>query len=286
MDGSDLRAVTRREFLLTSGVGVAATRLAFATSSPVTRPSSLSTVGLQLYTVRQSMQESVERTLEQVARIGYKEVEFAGYFGRTPRQIRSWLDTNGLVAPSSHGGDLNTIRTRWAQALEDAKIVGHRYLVCASLPRSEQTADGYKRVAAEFNRAGEEAAKAGITFAYHNHDFEFRPLGDTIGYDILLAERDPKLVQMQMDLFWIVKGGRDPLVYFAKHPGRFFSVHVKDMDANGAMVDVGAGRLPFAKYFAQATQAGIRHYFVEHDNPDDPIASIRASYEYLAKLPG
>lgn len=232
------------------------------------------------------MQQSVERTLEEVARIGYREVEFAGYFGRTPQQIRSLLDANGLAAPSSHGGDLNTIRTRWAQALEDATIVGHRYLVCASLPRSEQTADGYKRVAAEFNRAGEEAAKAGITLAYHNHDFEFRPVGDTIGYDLLLAECDPTLVQMQMDLFWIVKGGRDPLAYFAKHPGRFYSVHVKDMDASGAMVDVGAGQLPFAKYFGQAAQAGIRHYFVEHDNPADPLASIRASFEHLARLPG
>ena len=283
-DGGAL-PLTRREFLAASGLALGIPSFVGAAESPVTSHESLSVIGVQLYTVRQAMQESVESTLEQVARIGYKEVEFAGYFRRTPQQIRSLLDGHGLAAPSSHGGDLNTIRTRWAQALEDARVVGHRYLVCASLPRSEQTADGYKRVAAEFNRAGEEAARAGIMLAYHNHDFEFRPLGDTIGYDILLAECDPKLVQMQMDLFWIVKGGRDPLAYFAKHPGRFCSVHVKDMDANGGMVDVGAGRLPFAAYFAQAKYAGIRHYFVEHDNPGDPMASIRASYEYLAKMP-
>lgn len=281
-----MASLTRRELLALAGASLGAAAFGRPAASRVASRESLSVIGVQLYTVRRSMQESVERTLEQVARIGYREVEFAGYFDRTPQQIRSLLDANGLVSPSSHGGDLNTIRTRWAAALDDAKIVGHRYLVCASLPRSEQTADGYRRVAAEFNRAGEEAAKAGITFAYHNHDFEFRPLGDTIGYDILLAECDPTLVQMQMDLFWIVKGGRDPLAYFAKHPGRFCSVHVKDMDANGAMVDVGAGQLPFATYFAQARQAGIRHYFVEHDNPGDPMASIRASYEHLAKLPG
>lgn len=286
MDRSDWQRLTRRDFLLASGATLATGRIALAAPSLVTRHASLSVIGVQLYTVRRSMQESVERTLEQVAQIGYREVEFAGYFGRTPGEIKSLLEANGLAAPSSHGGDLNTIRTRWAQALEDAKLVGHRYLVCASLPRAEQTADGYKRVAAEFNRAGEEASKAGITLAYHNHDFEFRPLGDTIGYDILLAECDPKLVAMQMDLFWIVKGGRDPLAYFARHPGRFYSVHVKDMDASGAMVDVGAGQLPFATYFAQAQPAGIRHYFVEHDNPGDPLASIRASYEHLAKLPG
>jgi sugar phosphate isomerase/epimerase len=230
------------------------------------------------------MRENVERTLEQVARIGYKEVEFAGYFGRTAQQIRAQLDANGLTAPSAHSADLNTVRNRYAQVLEEATTIGHRYVLCASLPRSEQTADGYKRVAAEFNRAGEVAARSGITFGFHNHDEVFAPLGDTNGYDILLAETDPKLVTMQMDLFWTVKGGKDPLAYFAKYPGRFSSVHVKDMAGEGTMVDVGAGHLPFAKYLAQSKQAGIQHYFVEHDTPADPMASIAASYRYLAAL--
>jgi sugar phosphate isomerase/epimerase len=286
MDSSGERRLTRREFLVAGSAVLATTGVASGARPPIARHTSLERVGVQLYTVRREMQQSVERTLERVARIGYKEVEFAGYFGKSPSDIRALLDANGLSAPSSHGADLNTVRTRFAQALEDARIVGHRYLVCASLPQSERTADGFKRVATELNRAGEQARAAGITLAYHNHDFEFSPLGDTIGYDILLAECDARLVQMQMDLFWIHKGGRDPLAYFAKHPGRFYSVHVKDMDASGAMVDVGAGRLPFAKYFAQAGQAGIRHYFVEHDNPSDPIASIRASYEHLARLAG
>ena len=230
------------------------------------------------------MRASVERTIEQVARIGYKEVEFAGYFSRPAKDIRALLDANGLTSPSAHSADLTSIRNRFAQVIEDAMTVGHRYVICASLPRSEQSADGYKRVAVEFNRAGAVAAQAGITFGYHNHDGEFAPLGDTNGYDILLAECDPKLVTMQMDLFWTVKAGHDPLAYFAKHPGRFSSVHVKDMDAAGAMVDVGAGQLPFARYFAQSKQAGIVHYFVEHDNPGDAMASIGASYRHLAAL--
>ena len=89
---------------------------------------------------------------------------------------------------------------------------------------------------------------------------------------------------MQMDIFWQVKGGKDPLAYFAKYPGRFYSVHVKDMAANGTMVDVGAGQLPFAKYFAQSKQAGIQHYFVEHDDPTDPMASLVIGYKHLAAL--
>ena len=252
--------------------------------SRVTSPESLNRVGVQLYTVRRAMQDSVERTLEQVARIGYKEVEFAGYFGRPAKDIRALLDANGLSAPSAHSADLPSIRNRFGQVLEDAATIGHRYVICASLPRSEQSADGYKRVAAEFNNAGALAAKSGITLGYHNHDGEFQPLGDTNGYDILLAECDPKVVTMQMDLFWTVKAGRDPLAFFAKYPGRFSSVHVKDMAADGAMVDVGAGLLPFTKYFAQSKQAGIQHYFVEHDSPTDPMTSIAVSYKYLSAL--
>jgi sugar phosphate isomerase/epimerase len=280
---------SRREFLHDMAGAIGVSMLGGATRGrawpAVPGPADrLSRIGVQLYTVRRAMQESVERTLEQVARIGYKEVEFAGYFGRTAQQIRALLDANGLTAPSAHSADLNAIRNRLPGVLEDAATVGHRYVICASLPRSEQTADGFRRVAAEFNKAGEEAAKVGVTFGYHNHDFEFRPLDGTIGFDILLAECDARLVTMQMDLFWIMKGGRDPLDYFARFPGRFASVHVKDMDASGAMVDVGAGQLPFARYFAQSGQAGIRHYFVEHDNPADPMASITASYRHLSAL--
>jgi sugar phosphate isomerase/epimerase len=251
--------------------------------SPV-RTQSLSRIGVQLYTVRNLMRENVERTIEQVARIGYKEVEFAGYFSRSAKDIRALLDANGLTAPSAQSADMNAVRNRFAEVLEDANTIGHKYVLCASLPRMERTADGFKALAAEFNQAGEVAAKSGVTFGFHNHDEVFGPLGGTTAYDILLSETDPKLVTMQMDLFWLVKGGKDPLAYFAKYPGRFTSVHVKDMTAAGAMVDVGAGQIPFAKYFAQSKQAGIQHYFVEHDEPGDAMASIAASFKHLRAL--
>lgn len=244
----------------------------------------LSRIGVQLYTVRRAMQAGVEQAIGQVARMGYKEVEFAGFFGKTAKEMRAILDANGLTSPSSHSADINSIRTRFAQVLEDAATVGNRYVICASLPRDLQTIDGFKRAAADFNKAGEQAAAAGITLGYHNHDFEFRAQDGMMGYDVLLAECDPKLVTMQMDLFWTRRGGQDPLAYFAKHPGRFTSVHVKDMDAAGNMVAVGDGQLPFGSYFRQAAQAGIQHYFVEHDNPEDPMASIERSFRHLAAL--
>jgi len=283
-----MRLADRRDFLhAMAGVfGMAALGDRFL--PPVPRPPSrkLAHIGVQLYTVRQAMQQNLEHTIEQVARIGYDQVEFAGYFGRSAKDIRALLDANGLTAPSAHSADLNSVRTRFAQVLEDAVTVGHTQVICASIPRGDQSADVFRRVAGEFNKAGEEAAKAGVRFGYHNHDFEFRALdGGGIGYDILLAETDPKLVTMEMDLYWISKAGRDPLAYFAKHPGRFGSVHVKDMDAAGGMADVGAGQLPFAKWFAQSEQAGIQYYFVEHDNPGaDPMGSITNSYRALKAL--
>ena len=251
--------------------------------SPEGEGERLTRIGVQLYTVRDQMRESVERTIEQVARIGYKEVEFAGYFNRPAKDVRTLLDANGLTSPSAHSADLTSLRNRLTQLLDEASTIGHKYVVCASLPRSEMTADGYKRVAAEFNRAGEAAAKQGIKVGFHNHDGDHVPLGATNGFDILLAECDPRYTTIQMDLFWTVKAGKDPLEYFATYPGRFYSVHVKDMAAGGAMVDVGAGQLPFAKYFA-SKQAGIQHYFVEHDTPSDPMASITTSYQYLRRL--
>ena len=254
------------------------------TDSRITANESLSRIGVQLYTVRDQMKASVEQTLEQVARIGYKEVEFAGYFGRTPKDIRALLDANGLTSPSAHSADMPSIRTRFAEVLDAAATIGHRYVICASIPRREMTADGYKAVAGELNRAGEQGAKAGIKVGFHNHSDDLAPLGTTTGFDILLAGTDPKVTSHQLDLFWTVKGGKDPLDYFSRYRGRFYSVHVKDMAANGAMVDVGAGQLPFAKYFARAKAAGVQHYFYEHDEPVDPMASLAAGYKHLKAL--
>jgi sugar phosphate isomerase/epimerase len=287
--------MNRRNFFVRTGSVLGATALAsrdvealarFAGSRVTSHEpgEKLSRIGVQLYTVREAMRQNVERAIEQVAHIGFKEVEFAGYFGRTPKDVRALLDANGLTAPSAHSADMTAIRNRFAQVLDDASVIGHKYVVCASLPRSEMTADGYKRVAAEFNRAGETASKQGIKVAFHNHDGDHAPLGSTNGFDILLEESDPRYVSMQMDLFWTVKAGKDPLTYFAKYPGRFYSVHVKDMAPGGAMVDVGAGAMPFARYFAQSKQAGIQHYFVEHDTPGDPMASIAASYRNLSQM--
>ena len=125
----------------------------------------------------------------------------------------------------------------------------------------------------------------GLRLAYHNHDNAFHPLprGD-IPYDILLAECDPKFVKMELDLYWITKAGRDPLEYFAKWPGRFPLVHVKDMAGNGAITAVGQGRIDWPRIFEKRREAGVEHFFVEYDDPRAPIEDIRVSYDYMKRL--
>lgn len=239
-------------------------------------------IGLQLYTVRDLMRISVPATLDQVARVGYKEVEFAGYFGATPLQLRRWLDDLGLTAPAAH---VPLLEGKYDQLFDAAAEVGHRYLIQASLPSwQRRSVDSFRQVAASLNRAGEAARKRNMFVGYHNHDFEFQPVGGIVPYDVLLAETDPSLVWFEVDLYWMAKAERDPLRYFAAHPGRFRLCHMKDIDDNGKMTEVGRGRLDFRQILAQREKAGLRHFFVEHDKPRDPLLSIRTSYNHLRSL--
>lgn len=254
--------------------------------APRARRDRLDRIGVQLYTVRRAMAEDFDGTLARIADIGYDEVEFAGYHEREPAAVRAALDAVGLAAPSVHL-PYSAIASGWEDVIEAAAIIGHRYLICPSLPgRMRGALDGYREAADAFNRAGAAARQAGMWVGYHNHDIDFTPVDGRVPYDVLLDRTDPDLVTLQLDLFWIVKAGGDPLSYFTRYPGRFSSVHVKDMDATPErrMVDVGEGVMDFAAIFAQRDVAGIRHYFVEHDNPANPFASVRVSYEYLAQL--
>lgn len=283
MKGHD-DATTRREALgRLSGflaAGVAADHWWNAVGTAVPR------VGLQLYTLRTEMQKSVASTLARVAAIGYREVEFAGYFNHTPKAVAALLEQHGLTAPAAHV-PIELMRTQWDQSLDDAAAVGHQWVVIPYIVEAERTADGYRRIADELDQAGARARARGLRLGYHNHDFEFAPLGNTTGFEILATRTTPSLVEFELDLFWTTKGaGRESiLAHFAARPGRFPLVHVKDMAADGSMVDVGAGTIDFRGIFANAKQGGIKHYFVEHDNPKDPFASVSASYRALSAIP-
>lgn len=291
----DSTPLSRRHFLRLLG-GAAASAGVLSGAAPLAMACSpsgdatgagrrtLGPIGIQLYTVRALMDRDVDGTLDALARIGYAEVEPAGLHGKTPREMRAILDRHGLSAPSSHI-TMQDIRERWPAALDDAHVLGQRYIVCPWIDESDRTPDGYRRVAAELNRAGELARREGVQLAYHNHAYEFAPIaGGIVPYDLLLAECDPSLVRMELDLYWIVKAGGDPLAYFARHPGRFPLVHAKDISAAGAMVDVGKGTIDFRAIFARTKEAGIEHCFVEHDDPPSPLDDARESYQYLRHL--
>ena len=249
-------------------------------------------IGLELYTVRDLLKKDFEGTLAKVAKIGYKEVELAGYLSDLPnvnppvKRVKEMLNSDGLAAPSSHVAYNMLSPQNWPKVIDASKILGHEYIVNPSIDRElTKTSDGWKRAAETFNRAGEESQKSGIQLGYHNHVEEFKALPDgKLPYDILLSQSDPKLLKMEIDLGWAHEAKSDPLAYFAKYPGRFPLVHVKDFDKNDMMTEVGSGVIDWKAIFAKADIAGIKHYFVEHDQPMMPLESIQKSYAYLEKL--
>lgn len=249
----------------------------------------LGPLGLQLYTVRRQMARDFEGTLAQVAEIGYQQVEFTSYFQHGPQEVRQALARAGLVAPSVHV-PIQLARENWPRALEVGATIGHSWLVVPSIPGAERTPEGYRAVAELFNQAGEAAREVGLRFAYHNHEFEFDPAvglpGDVLPLDFLLQATDPELVEFELDFYWTVRGGGAPLDYFERFPGRFSLSHVKDSAGppEHRMVDPGAGVIDFPAILAARERAGMRHFFVEHDAPENPFATARAGYEYLAAL--
>ncbi|HMC76385.1 MAG TPA: sugar phosphate isomerase/epimerase [Vicinamibacterales bacterium] len=287
--------IDRRTFLATVGAAVVVPRLTAAAS--IRRP------GMQLYTVRTLLEKDFDGTLAKIRAIGYREVEFAGYFGHTPKQVRDTLKRHGLTSPSAHIDYPSLTGDKWARALDDARAIGHKYVVNAWVDESiRNQPDAWTRIVDTYNTAAAVAKKHGIQFAYHNHNFEFYPRADAGGklpMDVILESCDPALVKIELDLCWIAAAGKDPLDYFHRYPGRFPMVHVKGLrkvppaSPDPVPIDrvlpditeVGHDDvIDWARIFARAKEAGIAHYFVEHDNPKQPIESLQASFDYVSRL--
>jgi sugar phosphate isomerase/epimerase len=292
--------MNRRTFVGTTAATLAAAKLGWAMPAD----HKIKAVGVQLYTVRDAMKSDFDGTIAKVAQVGYKEVEFAGYFDKSPKDISDILKKNGLASPSCHVVYV-VVEKNLSEQIEASHIIGHKFIVCPWIdPKQRTEPDGFKRAADLFQKAGEQTLKAGIQFAYHNHTFEFQPsdaLAGKLPYDVLLAT-DPKYVKMELDLCWISVAGKDPVAYFEKYPGHFPLVHVKDWikDAStpsayqgamgqsvkfgGRMADVGQGSVDWKRIFAHSEQAGIKHYFVENDDPQSVFDDIKISYDYLHSL--
>ena len=272
--------LSRRDFIQVSGAAGLGAMVPFH-PSPTDK---LKRIGIQLYTVRQALDADFAGTLERLAAIGYQEVEFAWNRGPSPAQTRRLLDHSGLTAPAAHRA-VEDFEAGWSSTVSTARTLGVEYLVLAWIEADQRkTLDDYRQWAERFTRYGTAAREAGFRFAYHNHAAELTPLDGQVPYDILLGGTDPATVGFEMDIFWVLEGGGNPLAYFAAWPGRFPLLHIKGRTADGAMVDVGAGSVDWAAIFAHAKPAGVRHSFVEHDDATDPLASAAASYAYLRRL--
>jgi sugar phosphate isomerase/epimerase len=293
-----MHSMNRRRFL-ESTAALAAGTLLTSKFSWAAGEHKIDKIGVQLYSVRDLMQKDFDGTIAKVAAIGYKEVEFAGYFGRTGKQVRSVLDQNGLDGISTHV-QYDELDDKFPSVIETGKDIGLKYIVCPWIPEElRKSPDVWQAAAEKFNHCGEQCKNAGLQFAYHNHWFEFLKTADgKLPYDELLRLCDKNLVKMEMDLCWITAAGGDPVKYFEKYPGRFPLVHVKDIktmpkiSTGGAqnfgdtvdLTEVGSGIIDWKRIFAHSEQGGIKHYIVEHDHPQQPIESIAASYKYLSAL--
>lgn len=250
-------------------------------------------IGIQLYTLRDILKDNtkVKDTIKQLADWGYTELETFGYsngnlFGMTSKEFNDYVKSVGARVVSGHYG-LDVIRGDWAKAVADAKDAGQEYMVLPWVVEADRNADGYKKIIEDVNKAAEVTKAAGIQMQYHNHAFEFDKVGDKTAFDMLLEGFDPNLVSIELDLYWTVRAGNDPEQLFAKYPGRFAQWHVKDMDktAPDKNADVGSGSIDFKKLFALADQAGMKHWYVEHDTfPADPMSSAKNGIDYLKTI--
>ncbi|GIF04144.1 sugar phosphate isomerase/epimerase family protein [Actinoplanes siamensis] len=255
-------------------------------------------ISVQLYTLRDQLGSDLEASLAELAAIGYTRVEHAGFAGRSAAQFRAALDAAGLRATSGHVGIPQPFdAATWQRALADAAVVGNTFIVHPFFGQGPngpiRDAALYRAFARDLNKAGELARRAGLSFGYHNHQAEFlRQDGTNLtGFDILARETDPRLVHLEVDLFWAFRGAHDPVDLIAEHRGRIRQVHVKDLDVAGGFADPGDGLIDFGRILARAKEAGLIEYIVERDDAGTPprtpaqaLVTARRGYAYLAGL--
>jgi sugar phosphate isomerase/epimerase len=226
-------------------------------------------IGIQLYTVRDIMASDPQGTLNALGRIGYATVGVSGLYGNSPERFRAMMDNAGVRAVLTHTSwDAMLANSR--RELEIARVLGVRYVVVPSLPGNLRNVTGYENAAAAFGEWGAQCRSAGMKFLFHNHNVDFVKVDGKILYDILLEQTDPRFVNFELDLYWIIAGGYDPVPYFDRHPGRFPVFHVKDRAANGSFEDLGRGTTTWSTCVSKGS-AGM----VAPDRPAQPFSPAR-----------
>ena len=294
----------RRTFLQNAGILTAGsllmpqlacknvTKVANTNEQPVALKPSLNQFGIQLYTLREDMPKDPKGILKQLADFGYTQIEsFEGkqgmFWGMSHTDFKKYLDDIGLNIISSHCNIYEDFETKVAQAAE----IGMKYLVCPWVG-PQKSVEGWEKVTEKFNECGAICKKNGIGFAYHNHAYSFKPFTGMIPHDFLMENTDPDLVDHQMDIYWVVAGGADPIEYLQKYPNRFRLCHVKDRLKSAepgegeVSCDLGTGSIDFPKVLKVAADNGMQYFILEQERYDNstPLKSAKVGADYLKKL--
>lgn len=276
--------IKRREFLMKSGLITAAAALLPTTMLASTAEQGF---GVQLYSFRDAMAKDAKGTLEQIASIGFKKIESARskkghYYGLSPTQMKDTCNALGMKLTSGHVA----LDSNFEQTMNEAVEAEQEYLICSSMPSKGQNVSNYKKVADQFNKAGEACKKLGIKFGYHNHDYEFESDNGAILYDVLLDNTEADLVHMELDLGWVVVANKDPLAYFNKYPGRFPLWHLKDMNmTKKESTEFGKGGLNITTMMQNQAASGVKHIFIEQEEYENtPVESMRYNMQFLNNL--
>jgi sugar phosphate isomerase/epimerase len=284
----------RRDFIKQTGMiaaGLAvAPSLAFCTDAKAkAKP-----IGIQLYTLREQLKDGVPAVIQKIAEAGYTELETFGYnegkyFGQTVAEFKKLLDDHGLYSPSGHYMPMDFLKPEgtvedFKSLIEVGQTMNHEHIIIPWLPPEMRTQEVFMPLAEKMNKAGALCKDAGMKLAYHNHDFEFETIDGKTIMDMLIQNTDPDLVDFEMDIYWVVRAGHDPVKMFTDNPGRFTYWHVKDMHKteNTKNTEIGSGSINFKDIFANSELSGIKHYIVEQENFDmDPYQSIKQSFDYV-----
>jgi TAT (twin-arginine translocation) pathway signal sequence./Xylose isomerase-like TIM barrel. len=279
----------RRSFLKAGGAlagGILLGQSAFSSTN-----ARIKQFGLQLYSLRDDLPKDPKGILKQVASFGYKQIEsYEGnqgmFWGMSNKEFKAYMDSLGMTIISSHCNIHKDFDKKAAEAAE----IGMKYLICPSIG-SQKSIDDWKKVADKFNDCGEICKRNGIRFAYHNHGYTFKELDGQMPQDILMQNTDAALVDYEMDIYWVVTGGSDPVLWLNKYPNRFTLCHVKDRKKNAgnegdASVDLGTGSIDFSKLLKLAKSKGMKYYIVEQEAYENstPLKSVAVDAEYMKKL--
>jgi sugar phosphate isomerase/epimerase len=284
-------AISRKTFIRQSAFGAASVLLSNLPSQLLAADKKIKHLGLITGVLRKELKEDWKATLRKVSSIGYKYIEFESFGTGNQEEEKRFLKDIGLK-PLGGGTAMAQLKTDDSvkQLVEKALFWDKKYLTCYwpwMDSGKNKKLDDFKKAAADLNRVGEICNKEGIRFAYHNHDNEFVPVeGYKWGYEVIMKETDPKAVAGLMDLYWVTKGGGDPVELFKKFPGRFELFHVKDMDRSPQKLYTcpGYGQLDFKKIFSHSKEAGVKYYIVEIDETPNPLKCVEDSYAYLKAL--